>query len=214
MPTAVQRVFLCSNMVNPEHGLSANRLLRGLASSVLMGKHLVGLGHCRIGYVALDEPEHTAQQDRLAGFRQALQSAGCDVSSDGMILTKTLSVDDGLRAGDRFLEMRHRPSAVFCSGDQLAVGFLARVLERGLRVPDDVAVVGYDDIRYAEFLKVPLTTVALPKTEMGRQAAGILFERIAGGYNDADKRQVKLAPRLVVRASCGANALERDQHGA
>jgi DNA-binding LacI/PurR family transcriptional regulator len=103
------------------------------------------------------------------------------------------------------LELPDRPTAVFVTADRLAVGFVHRLQERGLHVPGDVAVVGYDDIRYAEFLQVPLTTVALPKYEMGRQAAQVLFGRIEnGGTGTGEWRGVLLEPRLIVRASCGA----------
>jgi DNA-binding LacI/PurR family transcriptional regulator len=81
-----------------------------------------------------------------------------------------------------------------------------RLRERGVRVPDDVAVVGYDDIRFAEFLEVPLTTVSLPKYEIGRRAAEILFQRIAQPEEDRrELSQVLLQPSLVVRSSCGAS---------
>ncbi len=111
---------------------------------------------------------------------------------------------DGIRAADAFLDLPDRPTAVFLIADRLAIGFIHRLLERGLRVPDDVAVVGYDDIRYAEFLEVPLTTVAQPKWEMGNQATQILFERIESNESDDEHRQLLLEPELIVRASCRA----------
>jgi DNA-binding LacI/PurR family transcriptional regulator len=76
--------------------------------------------------------------------------------------------------------------------------------EHGVRIPEDVAVVGYDDIRYSEFIEVPLTTVALPKYEMGQEASQILFKRIENGEKEEDIRQMYLEPKLIVRQSCGA----------
>ena len=93
---------------------------------------------------------------------------------------------------------------MFVTSDRLAIGFVHRLLERGLRVPRDLAVVGYDDICYSEFLEVPLTTVAVPMYEIGRLTAEILCDQIEGRRSGPEPRQVSLPPQLVVRRSCGA----------
>ncbi len=176
------------------------------AGGHLAGEHLVGLGHHKIACVALDEPDNLAVQARLGGFQAALQESA-EFARRSTILTERLRISDGIWAADSFLELPDRPTAVFVTADRLAVGFVHRLQERGMRVPGDVAVVGYDDIRYAEFLQVPLTTVALPKYEMGRQAAQLLFDRIEkDGADDGEWRHVLLEPRLIVRASCGARS--------
>ena len=170
----------------------------------IVGEHLSILGHRKIGCIALDEPQNTALQSRLKGFEQALTDSGTALPKSCIILTETLRTDQGIRAADEFMEMPDKPSAVFVTADRLAVGFIHRLREHGVRIPEDVAVVGYDDIRYSEFLEVPLTTVALPKYEMGQQAAQILFERIEAKEKDAALRQIFLEPKLIVRTSCGA----------
>ena len=170
------------------------------------GEHLVRLGHCRIGFVALHEPSNTAVQARLQGFQTALREGGEECLPQWQLHVQTLSPEDGIQAADVFLELSERPTAVFLTADHLAIGFLHRLQERGVRVPEDVAVIGYDDIRYSAFLEVPLTTVALPKREMGTLAAQILFERIEAGGISNELRQVSLLPKLVVRRSCGASA--------
>ena len=144
----------------------------------IVGERLTRLGHPHIGCVALDEPENTALAARLQGFQDAIGNAMGILKSDCIVLTETLRMDQGIKAADVFMEMREKPTAVFVTADRLAIGFIHRLREHGVRIPEDVAVVGYDDIRYSEFLEVPLTTVALPKYEMGQQAAQILFERI------------------------------------
>jgi DNA-binding LacI/PurR family transcriptional regulator len=128
-----------------------------------------------------------------------------------MIWTEALGVAEGMRAADVFLALPQRPTAAFITADHLAVGFVHRLRQQGVRVPEDVAVVSHDDIRYAEFMEVPLTTVALPKYEIGRQAAQILFERIKEGNPQAgDLRQILLKPELVVRTSCGSRFAKSD----
>jgi LacI family transcriptional regulator len=189
-----------------------------LAGGRMVSEHLIRLGHRKIGCVAHDEPHNAAVQDRVHGFRQVLQEAGC--TSCPTIHTQTVRMADAIRAADTFLNLPERPTAVFVTADRLAIGFVHRLQQRGLRVPSDVAVVSYDDIRYAEFLEVPLTTVALPKHEVGQLAAQVLFERIeenevsevsddSGCQSDLQNlqnelRQVTLEPRLVIRGSCGA----------
>jgi len=173
------------------------------AGGHMAGEHLIRLGHRRISCVAHDEPHNTAVQDRVQGFQHALREAGCPFSPQCTIHTETLRMADAIRAADSFLALSERPTAVFVTADRLAIGFVHQLRERGLRVPGDVAVVSYDDIRYAEFLEVPLTTIALPKHDMGQQAAQILFERIEAGDAGTARRQVLLEPKLIVRESCG-----------
>ena len=173
------------------------------AGGRLVGEHLGRLGHRKIACIALDEPENSAVQARVRGFQTAIQNGG-EFAQGNTILTARSRIEDGIEAADAFLKLPDRPSAAFVTADRLAVGFVHRLREQGLRVPGDVAVVGYDDIPYAEFLEVPLTTVALPKYEMGQQAAHILFEHIQAEGTGRDMHQVMLQPELVVRASCGA----------
>ena len=173
------------------------------AGGRLVGEHLSRLGHHKIACVALDEPENSAMQARVRGFHTAVQNGG-EFAQQHTILTARSRIEDGIEAADAFLKLPDRPTAAFVTADRLAVGFVHRLRERGRRVPQDVAVVGYDDIPYAGFLEVPLTTVALPKYEMGRRAAQILFEQIQSEVTECEMHQVMLQPELVVRASCGA----------
>jgi LacI family transcriptional regulator len=174
----------------------------------IVGEHLSKLGHGKIGCIALDEPQNTALQSRIAGFKQVLSESGTTLSEGCTILTETLRTDQGIHAADVFMGIAEKPSAVFVTADRLAIGFLHRLREHGVRIPEDVAVVGYDDIRYSEFLEIPLTTVALPKYEMGQQATRILFERIEAGEEQVEAQQIHLEPELIVRESCGANLVK------
>ena len=103
-------------------------------------------------------------------------------------------------AADRYLAMPDRPRAVFVSTDRQAMGFVERLVSQGLRVPEDMAVVGSDDIPFAACARVPLTTVAIPMRRMGELAAEILFDRL-DGVAGSGPRQILLQPELIVRAS-------------
>jgi LacI family transcriptional regulator len=178
------------------------------AGGRMAGEHLIRLGHRKIGGIAHAEPGNTAVQARVQGFRAVIEESGYALLPERMIHTATLRLSNAEQAANTFLALSDRPTAVFVTADRLAIGFIHQLRARGVRVPEDVAVVGYDDIHYAEFLQVPLTTVALPKYEMGQQAAQILFDRIENGYaNGEEHRRILLGPRLIVRASCGAQSV-------
>jgi len=176
------------------------------AGGRLAAEHLLRLGHRRLGFLAMGEEGNTAVQARLSGFLGGLQDAGAACAPAWRLYATHQTSEDGVRAADAFAELPVKPTAMFVTADRLAIGFAHRLQEHGLRVPADVAVVGYDDIEYNEYLEVPLTTVALPRQELGRLAAELLCGRIEDGEAHSELHQIQLAPRLVVRASCGSRA--------
>ena len=166
----------------------------------LAARHLLERGHRRIGIVQLEDPDHTPVQARVLGFRQVLAAAGVTVHESWDLKVSGALIEHGVEAADRLLLLAERPTALFVTSDRKALGVVHRLLERGVRVPEDVAVVGYDDIPYAACAQVPLTTVAVPKRPVGEMSAELLFDRIEG-VAPAELRQILLPPELVVRAS-------------
>ncbi len=163
-------------------------------------EHLLDLGHTRIAF--LGGPPGLGQiRDRLAGARQAMAAAGRPEEDLLVISTDGLAVADGLGAGERLagIGRRTRPTAAFCANDMLALGLLQRAVSLGLRVPEDLAIVGYDDIDFAAAAAVPLTSVHQPRRQLGRTAAGLLFDE--GENPDHVHQQVVFTPELVARAS-------------
>jgi LacI family transcriptional regulator len=165
--------------------------------------HLLEAGHRRIAYVG--GPMSLGQvADRLSGARRAVDR----VSGAELVVleTSTLNVAEGRRAGERLagLPAARRPTAAFCANDLLALGLLQRMVRLGLRVPDDLAIVGYDDIEFAEAAAVPLTSVSQPRHLLGRTAAELLLTeaRTRGVADQAHQhQQVVYRPELIVRAS-------------
>jgi len=161
--------------------------------------HLLEAGHRRIAF--LGGPMTLGQvADRLAGARRA---AGRVPDVEILVLeTGTLNVAEGLRAGERLagLPAARRPTAAFCANDLLALGLLQQMVRLGLRVPADLAIVGYDDIEFAEAAAVPLTSVRQPRHLLGRTAAELLLAESRGGPGH-QHRQVVFEPELIVRAS-------------
>jgi LacI family transcriptional regulator len=166
----------------------------------LAARHLLERGHRRIGLVQLGDPDHTPVQARVLGFRQTLATAGVQVREEWDLQVPGALIEHGVEAADRLLLLPERPTALFVTSDRKALGVIHRLLTRGVRVPEDVAVVGYDDVPYAACAQVPLTTVAVPKRPVGEMSAEILFDRIEGAV-PAELRQILLPPELVVRAS-------------
>lgn len=162
--------------------------------------HLLETGHERIAFVG--GPLSVQQvRDRHRGALRALEQAGRPAELI-MLETDALVVSEGRRAGERLvgLPASRRPTAAFCANDLLALGLLQAMTRQGRNVPEDLAVVGYDDIEFAEAAAVPLTSVRQPRELLGRTAARLLFEEATGDTTHTHQ-QIRFRPELVVRAS-------------
>ena len=171
-----------------------------LTGGRLVARHFLSRGHRQIGLVRPEDPENNAIQDRVLGFREHLASAGVHLPDQWDFRTQRTLIEDGMEAADRILALSDRPSALFVTTDRQAMGVIHRLLEGGLPIPGDIAVVGYDDIPYAACTQVPLTTVAIPMRRMGQLSAEILFDRL-DGVRPSEPRQELVPPELVIRAS-------------
>ncbi|WP_457190530.1 LacI family DNA-binding transcriptional regulator [Nocardioides sp. P5_E3] len=163
-------------------------------------RHLLDLGHERIAFIG--GPDTLGQvQERLQGARQAWHAAGMAHPDLVVLATTGLSVEDGRRAGERLagIPKRRRPSAAFCANDLVALGLLQHAIASGTRVPEDLAIVGYDDIDFAGAAAVPLSSVSQPRAELGRTAARLLVEEASDPSHA--HRQALFQPALVARRS-------------
>jgi len=159
--------------------------------------YLLTLGHRDIAFVTgpMGSPINV---DRDRGYEQALQQAG--IKRDRRLTAVgDFSVESGIRAVDGLLAKQQRFTAVFCSNDEMAIGAMSAVKSKGLKVPQDISVIGFDDIRFARYTDPPLTTVAQPKDELGREAMNMLIELMRGV--DVPARKRILPTQLVVRGS-------------
>ncbi len=162
--------------------------------------HLFELGHRRIGIVTASSTASDAINERFAGYRQAFQSRGVACEPELRAICERQNQEGGYQATPELLGLRERPSALFCVNDAIAIGAMRAIYEAGLRIPDDISVVGFDDVPIAGLLRVPLTTVAQPIREMGAAAMRLLAERIDGGTS-LPHRHVILDAHLVPRDS-------------
>jgi LacI family transcriptional regulator len=171
--------------------------------------HLLDNGHRSVGFVG--GPMAIPQvADRLSGSRRAFRTAGLAAESLTVFETSALNVAEGRRAGARVLGQpkRRRPTAVFCANDLLALGVLQEMTSQGVSVPDELAIVGYDDIEFAAAAAIPLTSVRQPRHLLGKAAAQLLIEEAMPG-SAHEHRQLQYTPELIVRASSRRSSQSR-----
>ncbi|WP_369137532.1 LacI family DNA-binding transcriptional regulator [Modestobacter versicolor] len=160
-------------------------------------EHLIGLGHRRIGVIA-GIPTLLCSRARLDGHRAAADAAGLTVDP-GLVVVGDFNHESGFRAGVQLLDHPEPPTAVVAANDQMAYGVYEAVRRRGLRVPEDVSVVGFDDLPGARWASPPLTTVVQPLAEMGALAARTVLRLVRG--EQLETPRLELATHLVVRES-------------
>lgn len=179
-----------------------------LGAAALATRHLIGLGHRRIALITHAQPAYTASTDRLAGYRQALEAADLPFRPE-QVRHGNFTPHSGFQAMQELLALEPVPTAVFVTSDTVALGALQCLRRHKLRIPEDVALVGFDDIPLVEFIDPPLTTVRLPAYGLGWGAGDLLTRLIAG--DEIQNPQVILETELIVRESCGANRPAQQQ---
>ena len=158
-------------------------------------QHLIDLGHRRIAFIAGD-PDHPDATERLRGYRVALADAG--VAYDpSLVVPGAYNEQSGLQAVDQLLKERLRFTAIFAANDQMALGAALGLQRHSFRVPEDISIVGFDDLPTAMYAIPPLSTVRQPAYELGRLAASAILQMIAGEHPSAKVPE----PRLIARES-------------
>jgi LacI family transcriptional regulator len=160
-------------------------------------QHLLSLGHRRIGHAGGPHSVDCSQA-RLAGYSSALRQSGIQLD-ESLITHGGFTYDAGRRAAHELLDRADRPTAIFAASDETALGVTEEARRRGIRVPEDLSVVGFDDTFLAPRATPPLTTVAQPLVEMGRVAVRSLIQLIGDGA--VATSHIELATRLVIRDS-------------
>jgi len=160
-------------------------------------EYLISLGHRRIGFVTGPDSSPLTKS-RLAGYRMALAAAGLS-NSERLVARGDFSIQSGIIAAQQLLSLEQPPTAIFCSNDEMALGAMSALKQLGKKVPDDMSLVGFDNIVYAQYFDPPLTTIAQPMQEIGKRAMTMLVEILAG--NPPVNKDVILPFELVVRSS-------------
>ncbi len=181
-------------------------------SSYNIAEYLIGLGHRSIGFASLADLNTTTIRDRYAGFRKGISDHGIDFNEGWLFQSPALSSspvnteEDEIVTIDcyrRLFRQGKLPSAIFAINDGVAYLVYRAARAEGIRIPEDLSLVGFDDDEYARGLEVPLTTMAQPWYDMGARAAHLLIDRLRGAGSGLPLERVLLPTHLVIRQSCG-----------
>jgi LacI family transcriptional regulator len=174
------------------HALTSSVFMDDVQAADDMTTHLINMGHRRIGFIK-GHPNHMASDDRLFGYRRALDRAGIAYEPQ-LVAEGAFDFDSGVRAACHFFDLPDPPSAIFAANDDMAAGVLASAHDRGMDLPGQLSVAGFDDTTLARTVWPPLTTIRQPMFDLAHTAADIL---IAGG----DISHRRLPHTLIERAS-------------
>ena len=171
-------------------------MIDNLKASIQVMEHLIGLGHRRIAYIG-DKAGFQSDTERLAGYRQGLAFAGYPLLPE-LVVHGDGKPEGGRQAMEKLLSLPTPPTAVFCYNDMSALGALRALYGHGIKVPDDISLVGFDDLAIASYTSPLLTTVGQPKQQMGRMAMETMLKLISGVDTKAN---IKVEGELIIRES-------------
>ncbi|WP_063798096.1 LacI family DNA-binding transcriptional regulator [Streptomyces sp. 150FB] len=164
-------------------------------------EHLLGLGHRRIGFLGRPPRDLESGHQRELGYRSALESAGIAFDPE-LVRAAGYEESESMEAARQLLKLPERPTAVFAANDLSAISTMEVALTLGMRVPEDLSVMGFDNVPESTMVRPGLTTIEQPLQLMGQRAVEMLLEILAG--RDPEQQHVRLPTRLVVRESCAA----------
>src|SRR5580658_7388148 len=176
------------------------------AAGLMATRHLLAAGKRRVAHIA--GPELAPGADRLRGYKDALKEVGISPSQPFIISNprvEEIGEDVGREAMRKLLKSRPRPDAVFCYNDLTAIGAMHATLEAGLSIPQDIAFIGCGNVRYSDYLRIPLSSVDQSTGRLGEEAGKLALDLIANGTTP-HPRHIRLEPKLVVRASSASTS--------
>ncbi len=203
LPSTIPLVLLCS--VSVENGLDS-LTIQNCRGTRKMVNHLVSVGHTRIAIIK-GSPRNYDAAERLRGYRMALREAGI-AHNPTFERSGDFTEAGGYAAALELLAMSPRPTAIFAANDSMAIGVLSALRESGVRVPDEMAVAGFDDIPLARYMDPPLSSVHVPICDLGARAVELLLNGIAHKNGHTRKRE-HVSTELVIRRSTGGPPEER-----
>jgi LacI family transcriptional regulator len=168
-------------------------------------EHLLGLGHRRIGFIG-GRPDLQSAVRRLQGYQDSLRQANIPLDSD-LIQIGDFTQETGHRCAQKLLALPLRPTAIFAANDKSAIGAIEAITEIGLKVPEDISIVGFDNIEEASFVNGGLTTVDQFITDMGRVAVEMLVKLIQN--QPLENQLFRMPTKLIVRNTCRAIEVEK-----
>lgn len=163
--------------------------------------HLIEIGHRRIALIRGSRPLNE-NREKSEGYLRAIKKAGMD-SSEERIIEEENTIEGGFLAMSRLLSEGDAPDAVFVTSDNMAIGAMDKIKQMGMRVPEDIAIMGFDNLKISGYVEPKLTTVAKPMYRMGLVAARLLMDIIEEDRPDAEPQEILIQSKLKIRKSCG-----------
>ena len=197
-PPLLSEMMVPIVLVNNQHPGSFvhSVMIRNQEGGRAAASHLIELGHRRIAYLG-DQTGYQSEAERCAGYREALEAAGIEFIPE-LVVQGDGKPEGGVYTMDQVLALPHPPTAVCCYNDMTALGAMRSICLHGLRVPEDISVVGFDDLFFASYTQPPLTTIRQPMQRMGQLAMESLFKLMSG---DTSEIRIKVDAELIVRES-------------
>ena len=161
--------------------------------------HLADLGHVNIGHIRGSKLS-IAANERYEGFLDAMRERGLPVEEEYIITADYYSYDSGYQAAKKLMALNKLPTALFCASDQIAIGVMTALRDSGIRVPEDISVVGYDDLDFVQYISPSLTTIRQNKHQIGETAARTLLQLIDDADSVTDTK-TKVPVELIIRES-------------
>jgi len=174
-------------------------LIDNIRGGYIATKHLIDCGYSTLGFIGVQE-EGMRDNERFEGYKNALERHGMNVDFD-MCRFGTFRQKSGYELIREMIKGGTVPRALFVENDNLAIGVLHGLKDSGIRVPQDIAVIGFDDIAYSSYPEVQLSTIRQPKDKMGKLAARLLIDEIESEERDSGPRTVIVEPELMVRST-------------
>ena len=173
-------------------------VLDNFSGAYMATRHLLELGHTRIGLINTPEDPAVGLQ-RFEGFKKALSDSGIK-SEKELIVCGEYDIQKSEEAALKLLELKQPPTAIFSLNNLMTIGMLKALNKKNVRIPEDISVIGFDDMDWLSFFSPPITVIQQPTQEIGQKAAELLFERLEKRY-EGEPRQIILQPKLIVRES-------------
>lgn len=174
-------------------------MLDNKGAAIIAMEYLFSLGHTRIACITGPEKTSTSGE-RLSGYKQALEQANIEVD-ETIIELGAYDIESGVAATNKLLLQKNRPTAIFCFNDEMAIGAISLLKENGYKIPDDISVMGFDDIRFAQYVSPSLTTVRQPVEEIGKASVKMLLDLIEKRPTEDDF--IAFPVELIIRNSTG-----------
>jgi LacI family transcriptional regulator, repressor for deo operon, udp, cdd, tsx, nupC, and nupG len=195
-PHSIPMVVACEDI--PDAGFNTV-ITDNTAAAERATRHLIDLGHRRIGHL-LGPEQNVAARERQAGFVEAMRKAELPLSPQWM-LRGNFEMQSGFAAAARFVRLEDRPTAMFAGNDESAIGFLSGLRQHGLECPRDISIIGFDDLDVAAHYAPALTTMRQPRETLGRLAAEMLIDLLEESETDRGDIRIVLGSELIVRDS-------------